>query len=829
MKWITIVIFFFMLPGSRTYSLSREDIIPEKEISFEITKIIGNLGLNCSLDEVDQALFVKEMNDILDRIVDILSISASQLLMKPDFPTVCHVLTAAHIDSYQEDTTPVKEISMEGALIKATEIISPTPRYYWPKYFIEVTEKGNDFHHAFAKQNRLYLLNRKISDSMKELIDEDGALNLTKKVFQETALTQMRALYTGTRFADRDDVDWNQFFKAKELVPFERMRMRADQSAGEVSFDVAVWPVILSKAIAEKFSVCQKGGYGWQLDKLAQTCPLALSSDAYAYWDTGVVDYLDPMAIFNMANSSSPDACLSDKVLRDFDQEGGQRKPLSYKDKISAYIEHLSQEIKSSLQSCSWPILGEAEIILKQALTTIDPMKWQGPYCSLWGSLLPRMSTHNTRSDYSYANKAMQFKLFAHEFFGLPRGRNERWSLAYPWEDSSTKTSDHALASTFEKISNVSEFVKTASEITNQIKAEDAKSLQKLMPHRSEALLSPGSPLMTDASYSEKYFKDRIKAFEREKKYLTWLTAKGEAASGQAREELNKEGVIETPPGYESPLSEQGEDLKRPDEEAVWERRLYCHISKEEEGIVMGSRKHLFEVPDFGILEFEPVRSEQECRKRVGGKCLKKDWKNKCISRQNINYILLHRYEIVGYIPSSDPVIRRPGKRIKTFETAYSTPNTNQYDYSFMDEDLRVVNKADITLNPLEPDISSSEKINETITRNEKTADLLATAARSDAWVGNEMIRMRIDEIIGINYLPGDRRIYTIWEEVTCNPGFEIIKTKILSPLLPAKISYSKYSSCEHAIRFEIRKFVQRKLLRRICDALNQPVGKPWK
>jgi hypothetical protein len=41
-------------------------------------------------------------------------------------------------------------------------------------------------------------------------------------------------------------------------------------------------------------------------------------------------------------------------------------------------------------------------------------------------------------------------------------------------------------------------------------------------------------------------------------------------------------------------------------------------------------------------------------------------------------------------------------------------------------------------------------------------------------------------------------------------------------------VTVKKYESCESAIRFEVYKFVQQELLRKVCDWMGEKVGTPW-
>ena len=82
---------------------------------------------------------------------------------------------------------------------------------------------------------------------------------------------------------------------------------------------------------------------------------------------------------------------------------------------------------------------------------------------------------------------------------------------------------------------------------------------------------------------------------------------------------------------------------------------------------------------------------------------------------------------------------------------------------------------------------------------------------------------MKYAELTGRNLIPGDRRIYTLWEKVDCTPDFHL--THFKTSLFEMKY----YSNCKAAVKFEVIKYVHTKLLRKICDLMSQKAGDPWK
>ena len=96
----------------------------------------------------------------------------------------------AHIASYSEgkDVKHEKKCSLKGPFgsclaHKKIKKERPKPTYYWPKYFMEVTQKGHDPHPSFVKKNTLYTANRKLAAGLAKKVDVDGAIKLGQYVF----------------------------------------------------------------------------------------------------------------------------------------------------------------------------------------------------------------------------------------------------------------------------------------------------------------------------------------------------------------------------------------------------------------------------------------------------------------------------------------------------------------------------------------------------------------------------------------------------------------------------------------------------------------------
>ena len=518
MKTLSVLLLFFSF---RLEALNPLSLISHTKALKKGTEVAASLAPECL---VRPELFVQELYQILRGIGHVVGEMATQKVMSEGFPNICHVLTKPQIASYTENThdsgwscrAHMKVLGKKVCLakVKATR---PKPHYWWPKYFLEVTKKGLDPYKAFASENKLYSLNRKLAKKLKNYVDSQGAITLTSYVMGSKNLLSALGMEVGEQ-------NWEDLFKLGFLAPFESMRLRANNQKTLATFEVNIWPVLLSKTLAEHFTVCgpklkkqgkHPGGYSWPFKGVAQTCPVALSSDAYAYWDTGMIDYLDPQAIASMAVSSHPLTCGAAEGMRSLSKLGAKTKSfLGDKKGVEGLLKGVGGKLSQSLRSCSWPIMGSAQAIASKLISLGDPQKWE-TNCTFWGPLAPRMSSHVFDNDYTYANSALRFKLLAHELFGLPRGREERWSLAYPWEE---KIGDSGLVG------------KLTTVFTEKLNQMGVKWSFSNGFSRSEGLYPPGHPIMVNASASTSYLQDRAVQLGQEVSYLKSVQSLGNAA-----------------------------------------------------------------------------------------------------------------------------------------------------------------------------------------------------------------------------------------------------------------------------------------------------------
>lgn len=518
MPFIATVLLMWSLGSTPLFGMSANDlfdkIIHHVDTVKKATSVIANLGLNCGTDPVNYALFQEELRNIKFGLSQLLVEMGVQLALKKDYPTICHVLTQSHIEKFFKDpsTSTSRQKCLDKdwfgtCLLKETITTQrPMPSYYWPTYFVEVTEKGNSIHPSFGSGNGLFNLNRQIASKFPT--NSEGVVTLASFVLGN-GLVQT-ALAKGGIQAPL--INLSDLAMLSGLYPFEQKRLRACKSKTLSSYDVNIWPVALSGVMAEHFTVCgpslkeqnkHPGGYIWAAKGLPTTCPVAMSQDAMHYWDTGILDYLDPAAIAQMVVGSNPLTCGAAALTQMGVLNFARSDKLVSDDEINTKTQGVVSKLRRAVQTCSWPITGVAEASIKKALSLVNPAKWSGPYCTSWGSLAPRMSTSVYNNDYSFANAGLKFKLLAHEMFGVPRGNSERWSLAYPWEGKGA-VMDSAIP-----------FFDDFKDFSNK-KASHKET-------RSETLFIPGDAKLIDMSFSAKLMSDLLNPSNSNRRiYTVW-------------------------------------------------------------------------------------------------------------------------------------------------------------------------------------------------------------------------------------------------------------------------------------------------------------------
>ncbi len=812
-----------------------EDILAVEDLKA-LQQIILSTSASC-LDRIvtnqgDLAFAKNELMEVAKGLAEVISESVLTLALKKDYPTACHVLSKGLLNDIEASQNSRSKCIIHdpvfGGCIYRQEQQYPVYSYYWPKYFIEVAQKGNDPFPAFADGNKLYAANRKLANELAGFVDLKGPYELAGMVVLGSPLVRAgTSAVMGQGFdlnTTRDEVE--KSVATAVLTPFEKLRIRANQTPDQTSYEVNVWPVGLSATIAQKLTVCAEGGFKWAIPGVPMTCPIAMSKDAWAYWDSGMIDYINPSAIRGIVAATNPVTCIGDNLASvAFDEYGpkestGTREDASDKDKKTGMLSNLPSSFRG-MGMCSFPILGKAEAMANQMLKAGDSFK--GPWCSLWGPVVPRMSTHVQNTDFGFPAAALKFKLFAHDMFGIPRGAKERWSLAYPWEEQVSE----AFIDSFGTLADVLEkagIKKVSSEYTKAL--GDGRSLM-LMP--------PGDPRMLDVFSTTQIARDS-KNFARE---IIYLAAMNQTASEAERQTLNafiREGHHErTSP--DAVLAQHRRDTQavidataREKGEPVYVKKVYCHVKGESHGL-FNRDEATFNVPieGYGDDKFERAADPSQCHRVRGGSCIDRHpITRKCRRPESVFYVSLEKWEVSHYRQVQNPrryVLDAP----KCVFEQYRTPSIHHRHYTCK-ERLREIGREDTRDHIPLPDPNNPEA---TLVQGAKagveTASAgreVATAARISTWVGAEIARAKYEDISGKSLLPGKKRVYTIFEKIKCEP-----KTIEGRPVFKKKIPGGWYwNSCKDAVKLEVRKYFQTKLLRRVCDKiLGQKLGEPFK
>jgi hypothetical protein len=815
------------------------ELMTDPQVIQELQQVVGTVGLNCATpDRWAQAY--AEFKSIMSGIGTTLTEELQTLAYKKDYPSVCHVLTKSQIASYHDWTYryPDKTDCSLGVCVKY-KFERPLPAYYWPKYFIEVTQKGNDSHPSFAENNLLYTSNRKIAYQLGKLFDTKGAANLANKLLGFSLLTDnLKGIGINTKGFDQ-----GRLMQASLMEPLEKLRMRANSHKTLPTYEANIWPVGLSWAVGSNLTVCAQEyqnknreiGYSWPFKGVPQTCPVAMSKDAYAFWDSGMIDYMDPQAVASMAVASNTVACLSAQLGQSELANMKEGKSSSKGDgaSVDKAVSGLTSTLSKAIRPCSWPITGAAEAIAQKVISSADSAKFAGPYCTVWGSLAPRSSTSVYQNDFSMVNSALKFKLMAHELFGIPRGYMERWSLAYPWEGPGSKPFSGSSLVPGLNLDSISKLIKLDPGPTYQ-PGDESDPLGETMSQmginttlfesRSEALFEAGEARLIDTSLYD--IQDKIVNIAKEVTYLGALTAAG-TASGEAAKSAYESAIGGKAPDPNSILTDLGKTTSdaedataHVDDEPIYQFIEYCHVASEKKGTIYGNAAATFPVDYPGRMQGGPFPfapgSVDLCFNFDLGDCIKKDDFGKCKNKRTGQQVFYKKAEIVGYQKVQNPRFFKVRNQCSV--SSFSTPNT-EGDKAYCEDIVEVAGTKDTRDKVDRPNPSDAK----TIVDRDDTAAQIQAAATAAAFVGIEASRMKYADITGKNHLPGSRRIYTIWEKIVCTYPAQKTTVEV------GGVQTTTYDSCTNAVRYELYKYIQTKLIRRICDAMGEEVGKPWK
>ena len=803
--------------------LSNDDL---RELQEIIVSTIASCSDKIVTNPSDLNFAAKEIARMQAGIAKVITESLLTLALKKDYPNACHVLPQNILERIEVSERSTKRCLWRTRFGCALEEQQQFPvySYYWPKYFLEVSQKGNDSLPAFSSGNALYAANRKFAHSLDSFVNTLGPYKLAAKVIGGAgAIKRATSSVVGQGFDFHVDAnEIQQGAKTAILTPFEKLRIRASSEPDMPSFEVNVWPVGLSHTIAEHLTVCEKGGFQWSVPGVPMTCPIAMSQDAWGYWDSGMLDYLNPNAIRGITTASNPIACIADNLAsvqfdkidpKDFSgtTEGSEEKLTK-----AGMVSNLPNSYRG-LGMCSFPILGDAEAIASQTIGLKDSFK--GPWCTIWGPNVPRMSTPVQLTDYSFPNAALKFKLLAHDLFGIPRGDKERWTLAFPWE---------AVAS-----ESVFDFLSPLSDLLEDL------GIKKIAPDflsftdkagssvgRSTILMPPGDPRLIDA-FNPKDLAIDAKNLVKEIVYLAGLNKSASEADKRAlqafardkgQSTLNSDDVLN---GQKKAALRVVEETARLGEEPVFEKRVYCRIEGEDQGYFT-KRQKAFELPRVGNRDYEAFHSASQCHQEKVGNCLSRHRITKrCLRPESIFYVSYEKWEVTRYVKVQNP--RRYVVRPATCRHSENKKHYTHNRHDYCSEELVPAGRESTSEHVVLPDHNDPQK---TLGAKTDAGKEAAIAARVATWVGAEVARAKYENISGRSVLPGKKRVYTIFEKIQCEPktedGRDIYRKKIPGGAV--------WSSCKDAVNLQVRKYFQTKLLRRTCDhILNHKLGEPFK
>ena len=809
-----LVLLFIIYANKGISSSYFSKIVDGKDLS-DLSKRISTIGLNCaSPDRWAEA--IEELSSILEGVGRVVLEQGQTLLYKKDYPTVCHVLTQSQIDAYEDkqEKTGSKRVNKGKPYEINYDYYQPKPSYYWPKYFVEVSNKGNDAHSSFAKGNALYTANRKIANSLGSFFDIDGAVGLSSKLLGTSFLLKnLKAVDISI-----GNYDAQQLVKAAIYSPFEKMRLRANHHKTYATYEANIWPVGLSSVVGTNLSVCgseykrtgKEIGYSWPIKGIPMTCPVAMSKDAYSFWDTGMIDYLDPQAVISMAVSANPVSCGAAKATKAIGEMAASRGTfMGSTGPIDSAIGGLSRELSKALRPCSWPILGAAEAVARKAASLSNPGKWTDHYCTFWGPIAPKSSSSTFQNEFSYANHALKFKLLAHELFGTPRANKERWSLAYPWEGPGAKS----------------------LQLPKTLGGFDLSSMDKIShffsgTSRAEILGTAGDLRLIDSSKQDLI--DQFKNLAKEMAYAISLQQAGSQAGKAARKQYEKMFKEKSPDANDfindsdNKISEIEKDTALILEENIYQEKTYCHVNAKGQGTIVGNDRNKFKVSYDGYsfrggnYSFAESPTVEACWSHKIKKCRKRDHFGRCKKKREGQLIFYKKMVKIGVRKVKNPKIYKI--RHDPCIVDHRNTATQKRDFVICEDKIVLVGKEDSRQKVTRPNPYKGK----TITKRNDTANMIEQAAFASTIAGIELTRAKYSDITGDNHLPGKKRIYTIWEKIECHYPSKIIQTRTRAG------SKKDYESCKSAVKFEVYKFIQKKLLRKICDYLGQNLGDPW-
>ena len=602
----------------------------------------------------------------------------------------------------------------------------------------------------------------------------------------------------------------------------------------------------LSQTWAKYFSVCGKvredkglnpGGYAWDIPFVPMTCPVAMSQDIYGFWHTGYLDYVSPKQAGQMVLGSNPVTCSATQAMNFIASQGGFEgaKNSGSQQEVSGELNQMTEKLGKGLRTCSWPLLGKAEVIYKVAKDHLNPGAYKGPHCTVWGTTAPRISTAPFDTEFNFANKALQFKLLAHELMGVPRGNEERWSLAYPWEGpgstgGSFKLGGYDFGNALAGLGNYG----------NELAKKAGIDMGSSSGSRAESLYIPGDPRLVDVSTN---VGEKLELVAQYMKQVGYLASLGLISEEAAKKAVEAYGRIPKGSSSQEQLQKQKELTNDAvDESAYAENEVrykkvgYCY-RQDSDGLKTKQDK-TFEGKPFqkGVTKEWCLRTDRHswpgCQNWDGfwGGC-KSPGRAWAIYREVMEFDGFTGRKIRN--PAERKTYRQEceGRKYRSYKTTRRTKGhkkekeiwtTNCYPV------LTSIDYRDTRQYVDTPNGSRPETIIGHNPKDEKARKIISAATKAATWTGAELARLKFAEITGHNALGGKRRIYTVWEKIQC-----VYPSKLTDRTLFVQgnqvWSHREYNSCRQSIQFEVKKLFQLKYMRKLCDLFGQDLGKPFK
>lgn len=382
---------------------------------------LQEIGHNC-VEPHRLPLSVKEFVEETTRLIEGMNRLSLEMTLKMGssvlYPSICNVFTQSQANEYKEEWLDIPKSKEVGSV--GTQKLKVN--YYWPKYQIEVTEIGSDFHDSYKLGNKMLLPSRIVAKKMASMYDISKINSIRNYLIADLPFLSSSPV----------------------LNPIQKLRITGSQSTDGASLEANAWPIVGSYTVASMLTVCgpsreelgfDPGGIKWPFKGVPMTCPIGTSEDIYPFWDSGYLDFLDPNSVKNILLSTDVKTCGADYVAKTIgDLASAKAENYIPYNSVQNAINEKYPSLRKSLLGCSFPLVGDVEAMSLKYAKTVSGQSWRELGCTPWGPLYPRTGRHTFHNDFIYANTALRYKLLLNDVMGINRGLSEKWSMAYPWD-----------------------------------------------------------------------------------------------------------------------------------------------------------------------------------------------------------------------------------------------------------------------------------------------------------------------------------------------------------------------------------------------------------